>query len=304
MRILITSLTSWARLTDVTHFKHHTSAEVAQNTSNLHQTPLNLDENGTFFLMKAFLLEYRLRFLLHGVIYALGFFAPWERFTTFTLGSSTWWLFLASIPARQQWLPFTTSSQILLVLGCIAATLGAILRVWGASFLGPSIVHAGAMHGSRVLAGGPFRYVRNPLYLGTLLNGMALSLLMPPTGAIVAILLLALLQIRLVGAEESFLLNKLGEPYRLYCAAVPRFLPTFRPHLPAAGTPSPSYRKGFLSELFVVGTALSFITLGWNFNSTLILKGILISLGLSLIAIAFIPKALETSPSTSAEVGS
>ncbi len=253
--------------------------------------------------MKAVPLEYRLRYLVHGLIYALGFFAPWERYTSFTLGSSTWWLFLASIPARQQWLSFTASSQILLILGCISAALGAILRVWGASYLGAAIVHSGGMHGSHVLAAGPFRYVRNPLYLGTLLNTFALSLLMPPTGAIVTILLIALVQVRLIGAEEPFLLNKLGDPYRLYCAAVPRFLPALRPRVPPAAIHA-DYRTGLFSEVFVIGCAISFIILGWNFNSTLLLKGVLISLGASIIARAFIPRALDDPSNSSAELGS
>ena len=253
--------------------------------------------------MKALPLEYRLRYLVHGIVYTLGFFAPWERYTSLTLGSSTWWLFLASIPARERWLDFTASSQILLILGCIAATLGAALRVWAAAYLGASIVHSSSMHGSRVLADGPYRYLRNPLYLGTLFNVIALSLLMPPTGAIFAILLIALVQARLIGAEEPFLLKKLGEPYRLYCDAVPRLLPSLRPRVPPAGI-RPNYRNAILSELFVVGSALSFIALGWNFNSTLLLKGVLISLGLSIIARAFIPRVLETPPLASAELGS
>ena len=251
--------------------------------------------------MKAFPLEYRLRYLVHGMVYALGFFAPWERYTSLTLGSSTWWLFLASIPAREHWLTFTASSHILLVLGCIAATLGAALRVWGASYLGASVVHSSSLHGSRVLADGPFRHVRNPLYLGTILNTAALSLLMPPTGAIVALILIVLIQVRLVGAEEPFLLNKLGEPYRQYCAAVPRFWPALRPRVPPAGG-KPNYVSGLLSELFVIGCAVSFIALGGSFNSTLLLKGVLISLGASLIARAFIPKALEASATVSTDL--
>ena len=243
-------------------------------------------------MLKAFPLEYRFRFLLQGIIYTLGFFAPWERYTSFSLGSSTWWLFLASIPARAHWLTFTASSQILLGLGCIVATASAILRVWGASYVGAAVVHSTTMHGLKVLADGPFRHSRNPLYLGTLLNAIALSLLMPPTGAIVAIILIAIVEFRLIGAEEPFLLNKLGDSYRLYCAAVPRFLPSLRPRVPPAGT-RPNYRSGLLSELFFIGCAISFIALGRNFNSTLLLKGILISLGLSLVAMAFIPKPLE-----------
>ena len=245
-------------------------------------------------MMKAFPIEYRLRVLLHGLIYTLGFFAPWERYTSFSLGSSTWWLFLATIPAREHWLTFTASSQILLDLGCIIASAAAILRVWGASYLGAAIVHSSTMQGQKMVADGPFRHSRNPLYLGTLLNAIALSLLMPPTGAIVAVVLIVIVQLRLIGAEEAFLLNKIGENYRLYCAAVPRLLPSLRPCVPPSGT-RPDYRSGLLSEIFFIGCAISFIALGGNFNSTLLLKGILISLGLSLVTMAFIPKPLDGS---------
>ena len=115
---------------------------------------------------------------------------------------------------------------------------------------------------------------------------------MPPTGAIVTILLIFVFQLRLIGAEEAFLGNRIGAPYRAYCATVPRLLPSVRPQLPPAGM-RPDYRSGLLSEIFVIGTALSFITVGWNFNSTTVLKGVLISFGLALIARAFIPKLVE-----------
>ena len=242
-------------------------------------------------MMKAFPLEYRLRYPLQGMLYLLGFFAPWERYTSFNLGSTTWWLFLASIPAREHWLTFTASSQILLILGCVLATSAAVLKVWGAAFHGVGVTPSFAPHTQTPVANGPFRHSRNPLYLGTLLNAAALSLLMPPTGAIVAVVLLALLEVRSIGSEESFLFNTLGEPYRLYCAAVPRFVPSLRPQVSPAEA-RPNFRNGLLSELFFVGCAISFITLGSNFNSILLLKGILISLGASIIARAFIPNPL------------
>lgn len=242
--------------------------------------------------MTAFALEYRLRHLVLVLILALGFFAPWERYTTLSLGSSTWWLFLAALPARAHWLTFTASSQVFLVLGCLAATFGAALRLWGASFLGASVVHAGGLHARQIVAAGPFRYVRNPVYLGTFFSTLALSLTMPPTGAIVAVLLTSVFLLRLISAEEAFILNNLGEPYRQYLGVVPRLVPSRRHALNFTGT-SPSYRSGLLSEVFALGVAISFITLGWNFNSTILLKGILVSFGLSLIARAFIPKVAD-----------
>ncbi len=251
-------------------------------------------------MMRASLLEYRLRYLLYGVISALGFYAPWERYTSFTLGSRTLWLLLAAFPAQQHLLSFTASSQSVLILGCSAATLGAALRIWGASYLGAAIVHSSGLHGKYVVTGGPFGYVRNPLYLGAFLTSVALSLLMPPTGAIVAFILIVLLQIRLIGAEEDFLSRHTGEAYRLYCTQVSRLVPTLRPRVLPAGNHA-DYRSGILSEVFVVGCAISFLAVGWNFNSTLLLKGVLISLGVSLIASAFIPKATEAAADLSAD---
>ena len=240
-------------------------------------------------VIKASPAEYRFRYALHAILYTLGFYAPWERYTSLSLGATTAWLALATLPARAHWLSFTAASQLVLAAGCVFAFLGAGLRLWGTSYLGASIMQSPAMHGSRVLADGPYRYLRNPLYLGTFLNALALSLLMPPTGALFAVFTIGLLQIRLIGAEEPFLQRTLGAPYRAYCAAVPRLWPSLRPRVPSAGD-RPNLLLGFASEIFVIGCAVSFAALGWRYNSLFVIKGVLISLGLSLIARAFIPR--------------
>ena len=239
-------------------------------------------------MMKASAVEYRLRYFIHVLIYVLCFFAPWERYTGFSLGASSWWLLLASFPAREHWLSFTAASRGVLLAGCVAAILGAGLRVWGAAYLGGGVVQSGSMHGERLLADGPFRHLRNPLYLGTIFSTLTLSLLMPPTGAMAAIVLIVLVQLRLIGAEEEFLRGRFGSAYSEYCKAVPRLLPALRPQVPSGGT-RPNYMTAALSEVFMVGLAISFLALGSNYNSTLLLKGVLVSFGVSLVARAFIP---------------
>jgi protein-S-isoprenylcysteine O-methyltransferase Ste14 len=238
--------------------------------------------------MKATALEFRLRFLIGVVIYVLGFIAPWN--SLLHLDSIRTWQYLAAWPARSGWLSFSAATIMVLLLGIVCAVAGAFLRTWGSAYLDPSIVQSGAMHSESVVAAGPYRYLRNPLYVGTFFHTFALALLMPPSGAIFCILVIAFFQLRLIFAEESFLTAKLGAPYLDYCARVPRLLPSLTARIPASPM-SPSWPTAFLSEIYMWGVAVSFAALGWRYNSVLIIKGVLISLGLSLIVRAFLKPA-------------
>jgi protein-S-isoprenylcysteine O-methyltransferase Ste14 len=237
--------------------------------------------------MRATALEFRLRYLIHGAIYILGFTTPWNYWLH--LDTIRTWQWLASWPARWGWMSFSVATNLVLALGIVFALAGAALRTWGSAYLGAGVVQDGAMHGDRIMAAGPYRYVRNPLYLGTFLHTLALVLLMQPSGAPFVVVLIGLLQLRLMGAEEAFLSEKLGEPYRAYCAAVPRIVPALRPRV-AESSAKPAWAVGFMSEIYMWGVALSFAALGWKYNSFLIIQGVLVSWGVSLVARAFIPK--------------
>jgi len=237
--------------------------------------------------MKATALEFRLRFWIHVVIYVIGFTAPWDRWLH--LDSIRTWQLLASWPARNRWLSFNGATIAVLVVGIVLALAGAVLRTWGSAYLGTSIVRAGAMRGDAMVAAGPYRRVRNPLYLGTFLHTLALALLMPPSGAIFTVVLVGAFQLRLILAEEDFLLAKLGERYREYRARVPRLVPAMSARVLDAGV-RPAWGIAFLSEVYVWGAFVSFAALGWRYNSMLILQGVLVSLGLSLVARGFLPQ--------------
>ncbi len=238
--------------------------------------------------MKATAFEFRHRFLFHAIIYALAFTAPWDYWLRWD--SIRTWQYVAAWPARMGWLTFSAATIAVLVLGILFALTGAWIRTWASAYLGASIVQDKAMHGEGVVAAGPYRHLRNPLYLGTFVHTFALALIMPPSGAIFSILAIGLLQLRLIGAEESFLSAKLGEPYLTYCAKVPRILPSLSPRV-APSTQKPDWPNGFLGEIYMWGVVVTFAFFGWRYNSQLLLKGILISLGVSLIVRAFLPNA-------------
>jgi len=138
------------------------------------------------------------------------------------------------------------------------------------------------MRGDAVVVDGPYRYVRNPLYLGAWFNLLALTLLMPPSGAIFSLVLVVLFQVRLIFGEEAFLREKLGEAYAAYCARVPRLLPALRPRVAASGARA-QWGRAALAEIFMWGTAVSYAVLGWRYDANLLLRCVLVSLGVSLI---------------------
>jgi protein-S-isoprenylcysteine O-methyltransferase Ste14 len=242
--------------------------------------------------MRASALEYRFRFAIHGILFGLAFACPWAEPLGWTTKSA--WLVLSTVIARQGWLPFTSASMAILLYVLLFTGLGAWLRVWGSAYLGAGVVQSGAMHGSTqvrgMLADGPYRHTRNPLYLGTLLHTMGLVMLIPPSGAVFLVATIWILQFRLALAEEPFLTAQFGEAYREYAARVPRFLPMIAAQVPAAGA-KPHWLLALAGEIYFSGVFVTLAIFGWGFNPMPIRQGVLISLGLWLVMIALIPRA-------------
>jgi protein-S-isoprenylcysteine O-methyltransferase Ste14 len=237
--------------------------------------------------MKATPLEFRLRFLIICVLFTLGFWAPWNL--KLHLDSVRTWQAIASQFYQLHWLSFVAATDVVLILGILFALTAACLRTWGSAYLGASVVQGSSMHGDRMVAAGPYRHLRNPLYLGLFFLTLALALLMPPSGAVFAVVLINLFLLRLIGAEEAYLATQLGQPYLSYKAAVPSLLPSIRPRVAPSST-SAAWPMAFLSEIAMWGVAVSFGALGWSYNAQLILQGVLVSLGLSIVVRGLLPK--------------
>jgi|UPI00047ECC60 protein-S-isoprenylcysteine O-methyltransferase Ste14 len=240
--------------------------------------------------MKATAFEFRFRFLIHTVLYVLGFVMPWNKWLH--LDTVRTWQWLASMLTRAGWLGFSAATVAVLVVGILFALSAALLRTWAAAYLSSGVVYDSEMHGAQIVADGPYRHMRNPLYLGTFLHTFALALLTMPSGALFMLVTIGLVELRLIGAEEVFLREKLGEPYREYCARVPRIVPSLRPRIEGSGA-KPSWGMGVLGEIYMWGVVISFAGLGWMYNAVLILQGVVVSVGVSLIARAFVPKPQE-----------
>lgn len=231
--------------------------------------------------MKATAIEFRLRMWIMVTVIVLGYWAPWiERLGIGERMSTLAWLPMEL--SRLGVASFATDSAVVIVLGALVAAVGMILRIWGSAYLGYDTVHHEKMQAGGMMADGPYRYVRNPLYLGSWCMMAAMALLMPPTGALFAMVLLTVFLLRLILGEEAFLSGKLGEPYREYLRTTPRLIPRLRGALPAAGD-KPQWMTAALGELNAVGIFITLAVLSWSYDHMLMMKGVLISFGASLV---------------------
>lgn len=253
--------------------------------------------------MRATYLEFRLRIAVFAAIFILGFWAPWIGVfappTGFASRVSTleW---LATILTRLGLLSFTQAAPFVIVMGSLVAALAVILRLWGAACLDPSIVQHHEMHSAAVVAAGPYRFVRNPLYIGTWCVFASASLVMPPSGMLVSMVLASFFLFRLILGEEAFLSARLGQPYLDYCRAVPRLIPRLRAVLPPVAVEA-HWLRAIASELFPIGIFVTVAVVSWSYNNDLMGRAILISFGISLVARAFVrpPATAQSSQSSS-----
>lgn len=148
--------------------------------------------------------------------------------------------------------------------GALLVFLAAGLRTWAAAYLQSNVVQDPGMHLDAIVADGPYRHLRNPLYLGAILLAFGISLLVSPAGFLLITIGLTIFFLRLTGLEEARLESEQGESYREFCRRVPRLWPSLTPRLPK-GNVAPRWGQAILGEIhmwgFFAGMAAFAVTL-------------------------------------------
>jgi protein-S-isoprenylcysteine O-methyltransferase Ste14 len=140
------------------------------------------------------------------------------------LGVFAWWVFLKK-PAGSSVLAVRPGLMGLLGLGLIAVGLG--LHLWSMLTLAEGIDTSLAAP-MQLLMHGPYRYVRNPLYLGAWFVFVGIYVLYAPwrlVDALVAAVLATITHLIVVLIEEPAARKRLGAQYDEYCRRVPRWIP-------------------------------------------------------------------------------
>jgi protein-S-isoprenylcysteine O-methyltransferase Ste14 len=218
--------------------------------------------------------EFEQRFWIIMAIYFAGFTLSAVDHTPFIV-----WLRRLIAPSIIRGTPEAENfARIVILVGTLLVFVAAAIRTWGAAYLRTSVVHDTAQHSEALVADGPFRYTRNPLYLANLPMAIGIGVLASRAGFVFLILANWIFVYRLIFREEEALLQSQGDSYRGYYRSIPRFWPSLRPRVPPGGR-SPQWPQAFAGEAFV-----------WIFGiaETLIAVTLSARLGLIIFLAAFV----------------
>jgi protein-S-isoprenylcysteine O-methyltransferase Ste14 len=112
------------------------------------------------------------------------------------------------------------------LLGAVCLVAGGAVARWGERAMRQAGTNIRPDQPTTALVtAGPFRFTRNPLYIGLTLLSAALALLIPSTWALLLLVpVLLVMRWGVIAREERYLEGKFGEAYRAYLGRVRRWL--------------------------------------------------------------------------------
>ena len=207
-------------------------------------------------MMRATDIEFRARFWFIGGIFWLGFFCySFDHQTAGVALAKLLWGHSLNLDAPAG----LRALHLVFAFAAFLCVLCGLIRTWAAAYLHSTVVHDHALHSEKLVADGPFRHVRNPLYLGGVLLAAGMGLLASRLGWFVMTFGLLLFYYRLIFREEAALSASQGDSFRAYRAAVPRFFPSLRPRVPSSGA-KPRWGQAFAGEAFMWGFTASVVS--------------------------------------------
>jgi len=205
--------------------------------------------------VRATTFEFRYRFwlivLLHRAAFGLYYFDH------VSFGAAV--LRLVAPPANLPALAGRHFLQLIYGFGAGLVFAGALLRTWATAYMRADVVHGLKLHSQTLVADGPYRRTRNPLYFGVMLMALGLGMMASRAGWVFLNASVYLYLLRLIRREEAELRQAQGESYAAYFRAVPSFIPSLLPRLPVGGL-KPRWGQAFVSELFIWTYGLAELT--------------------------------------------
>jgi protein-S-isoprenylcysteine O-methyltransferase Ste14 len=235
--------------------------------------------------MRASQFEFRHRFWIFGLLYYAGF-------ALYGSGDKN-----ALVSVIHYFAPETTDAgyHIAFAMAALVMMFAALLRTWATAYLSTEVMKHGQLHSATLVADGPYRYVRNPLYLGNIMMAVSFGALATRVGAVIMIVGIIVFCLRLISREEGQLEAEQGQSFRRFREAVPRLIPSLTPRLPSSGR-RPRWKQAFAGESMMWGFFITTVIFAVTLHTG---KAFFIALVLS-IASTFLFRGNESKETASA----
>jgi len=221
--------------------------------------------------MKATDWEFTNRALVFGLIFAF-------TFPLYSLDPQNSAAALANWLAAGLRVDVNLVAHLLFAFAALLVVVAALIRTWASSYLQADVVYAADVKTESLIADGPYRWVRNPLYLANVLMTVGVGALMSRIGFVVAVAAMLVFCYRLIAREEAELQASQGEQYERYLKAVPRLWPSLRART-VSGKRQARWGAGFKAEFWYWGFAAAVVA----FAITLKLMLFFVILGASVV---------------------
>lgn len=156
---------------------------------------------------------------------------------------------------------FGRPSALSIALGLPIAIAGELVRCWAVGYSGVT-TRSDVVEAPKLVTGGPYAYVRNPLYLGNFITATGFAIAFtgknatPARCALVlgSLAAMAAVYATIVPHEEAFLRSEFGEAFDRYCDSVPPIIPQVEPIPDGAGE--------WRSDVIAAAESNTFLTFG------------------------------------------
>ena len=137
-----------------------------------------------------------------------------------------------------------------LITGTILFIIGELIRIYGVAYIGGVSRTRSYSTGQKLIKGGPFSIVRNPLYIGNLLLSTGLVVVSNVSNYFVFIFIFFFFfqYIPIVKWEENNLTKIFGNDFEEYKLEVPRWIPRLRMTKKVQEEVKGKYYEALLSE--------------------------------------------------------
>ena len=148
-------------------------------------------------MMAASNFEFKYRFWLFGALFG-------TAFSSYGIDHEAAGIALAESIARLRGTAATNLDyHLVFALGATLCIAAALVRTWGTAYLNSEVMVGMQLDSSHLVADGPYRFVRNPLYFGNILLAVGMGLLASRVGFLILVVGMILYDYRLILLEES-----------------------------------------------------------------------------------------------------